>query len=237
VHHLKEPALSRVHRHRAPGTASRGAAGFAALRSAAQRHRARIILVLGMACAGLLIAAPVALFLAGGGSTSGTARDPEGVFTGDPNTGVGGGPGPSVPGVATESAQSPAPGLPPVDPAADVLGGGSGAAGGAATGGGVGTSGGTGTGSGAAPVAGAQPAPAGGGANPGGTPSGGGTDPGTSPGGNNPGGTNPGGSKPGGGEPAPDDCGCPENPLEPVTDVVDEVVDTVTEPVGGLLGK
>ncbi|HZB21163.1 MAG TPA: hypothetical protein VE463_15110, partial [Blastococcus sp.] len=98
--------------------------------------------MLGIACAGLLIAAPVALFLAQGGSTVGSSRDPEGVFTGDPDTGVGGGPGPSVPGVATESAQSPAPGAPPVDPAAGVSDvGGFGAAAGAAPAGGVATGG------------------------------------------------------------------------------------------------
>ncbi|TFV64012.1 UNVERIFIED_ORG: hypothetical protein E4P37_13490, partial [Bacillus sp. AZ43] len=106
----KEPDLSRHHRHRAPG--------LAAVSSTFQQSRARIVLFLGMACAGLLIAAPLALFLSGEGSDSaGTSRNPDGVFTGDPNTGVGGGPGPSDTGVATESAQSPAPGLPPVDPA------------------------------------------------------------------------------------------------------------------------
>ncbi|WP_324275581.1 hypothetical protein [Blastococcus brunescens] len=110
---LKEPALSR--RHRAPGTAALGASRLANARLALRRSRARIILVLGMACGALLIAAPLALFLSGGPSgDGGGSRDPEGVFTGGPGTGAPGGPGipESGTGVATESAQSPAPGLP-----------------------------------------------------------------------------------------------------------------------------
>ena len=125
--------------------------------------------MLGTACAGLLIAAPVALFLAQGGSTVGSSRDPEGVFTGDRNTGVGGG-GTGAP-AAAPVAGAPAGGAAP------------GGATGAGTGGSTGT--GTWTGSGTAPAAGAQQAPADGGTSPAGTPSGG-TTPGTSPGGTQP---------------------------------------------------
>ncbi|SOE00304.1 hypothetical protein [Blastococcus haudaquaticus] len=127
--------MSRVHRHRAPGSATRGATRLATARTAVQRSRARIILVLGMACAALLVAAPLALFLSGGPASGGSSRDPEGVFTGDPNTGVGGGPGPSSPGVVTGSSQSPAPGDPPVDTAADGSSGGAAGGAGAAAGG------------------------------------------------------------------------------------------------------
>ncbi|WP_164704310.1 hypothetical protein [Blastococcus litoris] len=184
-----------------------------------------------MACAGLLVAAPLALFLAGGGDRTGTARDPEGVFTGDPDTGIGGGPGPSTPGVATESSLSPAPEVPPVDPAAEVsdVGGGSGTGGAAVAGGGGGSAGaGAGSGGGSVPVAGAQPAPAGGGTHP--APSGGGSNPGTSPGSNQ----QPAPQQPAAQQPTPPAA---EKPClcETVTDVVDGVTDPVTDTLGTVL--
>jgi hypothetical protein len=60
-----------------------------------------------MVCAGLLIAAPLAIVFSGGAPQAGGTREPGGVFTGGTDDGTGGvGPGPSV---ATTAAQTPAP--------------------------------------------------------------------------------------------------------------------------------
>ena len=84
---MKEPALSGSPRHRAPEVAPRGELATGATRHTPtgapnDRRRSALILALAVACAGLLIAAPLALFLGGGADGSGSSRDPEGVFHG-----------------------------------------------------------------------------------------------------------------------------------------------------------
>jgi hypothetical protein len=199
-----------------------------------------------MACAGLLVAAPLALFLSGGSDGAASSRVPDGVFTGGPATDTEEGTGRGGAGVATESSESPEAGLPPVEGtvnvapegfAADagVAGDGSdGAVGaGAAPAGGGDVGGGTGRGT----AAGTPARPAGGGSGPDGGPGPGGG----SSGGSGPGTATPGGTEPGEGDRPPpaeedEDCGCPPNPLEPVTDVVDGLTNTVGGTVGRLLG-
>ena len=201
-----------------------------------------------MACAGLLIAAPLALFLSGGSDADGSPGARDGVFTGGPATGTEEGTGRGGAGVATGSSRSPEVGLSPMDGTANLAprgadadavadaGGGSNGAvgsGGAPAGGGAPVGGGgAGSGTGRGTAAGTPVGPAGGGSDPGGEPAGG-SGPGTAP---------PGGTKPEEGDGPPpaeddEDCGCPPPPLEPVTDVVDGLTNTVGGTVGGLLGR
>jgi hypothetical protein len=233
----KEPVLSRRHRHRAPDTASRGAVRVAAARHALERSRARILLVLATTCAGLLIAAPIALLLSGGSDGGGSSSDRSGVFIGEPGGGQGR-PGAGGAGIATESAKAPAPGLPPVDAAGDAAGDAASVpagSDGSGTAGGGGAGGGSGAGSGhSGGTAAGTPGPAGGGTGAGGTPSGA-SDDGTDPAGDGEPGGGGGSTQP----PAEEDegCGCPPSPLEPVTDVLDDLTGTTGDVVGGLLGK
>ena len=178
----KEPALSRVHRHRAPDTASSGTEGSGASRhDLSPRNRARLLFVLGAVCAALLIAAPLAIVFSDGPEAAGPAHEPEGVFIGGQNPGTGGG---TVQGgvgsLATESAQrAVVPGTGAQVGTGNAAAGGAGVAGvpvvagsGAAAPAGSG-----GAGSGAAPAGGGTPA----GSN-GVTPSGGGSQPATAAG-------------------------------------------------------
>src|SRR3954452_2103550 len=121
----KESVLSR--RHRAPATASPGSARLAAARDALERSRARIVLVLAATCAGLLIAAPIALLVSGRIDGGGTSHDSDGVFVGEPGPGAdggpgsaGAGPGDAGSGIATQSAAAPSPGVPSVDGASSA---------------------------------------------------------------------------------------------------------------------
>ena len=205
---------------------------FAAARLALQRNRARMILVLGLACGALLVAAPLALFLSGGASTTGVSRDPEGVFTGVPQTGAGGS-GTTTPGVLTESAQSPAPGAPTVDTAGEAVPAGesdlTGVGGDSPLPGSPGWTG-AGTPAGDAGTAAGAPAPAGGGT----SPAGGG---GQAPQAPAPSGGGGGGTPPAQQQPAPQPA--PEKPClcETVTDAVDGVTQPLEDTVGGLLGQ
>src|SRR3954468_18693491 len=166
----KESVLSR--RHRAPATASPGSARLAAARAALERSRARIVLVLAAPCAGLLIAAPIALLVSGRVDGGGTSHDSDRVFAGEPGPGADSGPGSAATGIATQSAAAPSPGVPSVDggssagsgpagPAAAGTAVGGGTTGGVVAGGGSGVSGGGNGASGGGTAAGA-PAPGGG---------------------------------------------------------------------------
>ena len=198
-----------------------------------------MLLVLAMACAGLLIAAPIALLLSGGTDGGGSSEAPDGVFTGVPGSGADGDPARGGAGIATESAKVPAPGLPPVDAAGDAASVPAGPDGGGTAGGGGTPGGGSGAGGGhSGGTAAGMPGPAEGGTGSGGTPSGTSdpaTDPGTDPAGDG----EPAG---GGGSTQPpaeegEDCGCPASPLEAVTEVVDDLTGTTGEVAGGLLGE
>jgi hypothetical protein len=206
--------------------------------------------VLSAACAGLLVAAGIALLVSGGTTGGGSTTAPDGVFTGGPGAGSDGGTGPGGTGpggtgVATESAQSPAPGLPPVARA------GNGAARAGADLTGVGGDGPLPANRGG-PAAGGQDTGDPGGSTAAGAPTraGGGTGPGTAPA--EDAGTGP-NQRP---DQDPDrdsgttseddttsrppeegtgDCGCPDSSLDPVTEVVEEVVG-ITDPVGETAG-
>jgi hypothetical protein len=102
----KEPALSRRPKHLAPATASGGSAATGAL---SPRTRSRLVLLLALVCAGLLIAAPLAIVFSGDGPQAGGTREPDGVFQGGTAEGTGGG-GAAAATMTTAAAQSAAPG-------------------------------------------------------------------------------------------------------------------------------
>ena len=241
---------SALPRHLASGTASRGASRFGAARSALRartaERRSAIILVLGVACALMLIAVPILLVLGGAPSGGGRTGD-DGVFSDGTGRGAGGqggqgGPGGGLPGLPTAAAGSPVPGDAAAgggaaDAGADLTGVGGDAAlpgaegsgpvvaGGAAAGGAVSGPGAGGTGSGSGGTTGGSGGSGGTGGGTG-TPPGGGDDTTPPPGGGDGGETAP---------PPPEDdggCGCP---LEPVTDPLAEIVDDVTEPGVGVV--
>jgi hypothetical protein len=239
----KEPALSPRPRHRAAGTAPRGVLGDGSARHS-QVNRSRILLLLAVVCAGLLIAAPIALFVSGGAEQNGSLGDD--VFTTeDGGAGEGGtGRGGAAP-ITTESAQSPAPAGSTTDPGAVPVAGGNGgdAAGGAAAGAGA-PAGSAGTGG---SWTGSGPAPAGGGT------AAGQPAPGGTAGGSTPAPANPGTPKPNTGTsppapatqspkpqqpPPPATCGCDKDKdgIDDLLDPVIDIVDTVVPPLGGLLG-
>jgi hypothetical protein len=223
----KEPALSRRHRHRASGVASRGELGAGAAHHARNhRRRARTILGLSFVCGALLIAAPIALVMGGSRDGSGSVREPDGIFTGEDDDATDGGTGRGGGGLSTTSTQSPSP-ADPADAAAD---------------GGV-----TPAGAGAANAGGGTAArPGGGAAAVGGTTGGGGSGGGTTGSGtiaSGSGGTaagSNGGSNPGGGsnpppaqpEPEPEPCPC-----EKVGDALEDPVGTVEDTLGGVVPK
>jgi len=108
VRTTKEPALSRRPKHLAPATTPSGSSGTGA-HGLSPRNRSRLLLLLALVCAGLLIAAPLAIVLSSGGAEAGGTRNPGGVFQGGPDDGTGRGSG--VPGasVTTAASQTPAP--------------------------------------------------------------------------------------------------------------------------------
>src|SRR3954454_12576850 len=194
----KESVLSR--RHRAPATASPGSARLAAARDALERSRARIVLVLAATCAGLLVAAPIALLVSGRVDGGGTSHDADGVFVGEPGAGAdsgprstGAGPGDAGSGIATQSAAAPSPGVPSWDGVSSAGSGPAGSAG-AGTAVGGGTTGGVVAGGASGVPGGGNRAPGGGTAAGAPAPAGGGTSPqgGTTPGGGSSSGSNPG---------------------------------------------
>src|SRR5688572_31639039 len=126
-----------------------------------------------MACAGLLIAAPLALFLSGGSDADGSPGARDGVFTGGPATGTEEGTGRGGAGVATGSSRSPEVGLPPMDGTANLAPGGAVADAGAAGAAGGGSDG--AVGAGGAPAGGGSAPVGGGGAPVGGAAAGSGT--------------------------------------------------------------
>jgi hypothetical protein len=247
----KEPALSRRHRHRASGVASRGELGTAAAHHAPNhRRRARTILGLSFVCGALLIAAPIALVIGGSPDGSGSPREPDGIFTGEDDGATDGGTGRGGGGLSTTSTQSPSP-TDPADAAADGgvtpagagpvnagggtaarPGGGAAAVGGTTGGGGSGGatvgSGTTGSGSGAT-AAGSNGGTAAGsngdstGGSGGGTGGSGGSNPG--------GGSNPAPAEP---EPQPEPKPCP---CEKVGDALEDPVGTVEGTLGGVVPK
>jgi len=101
----KEPVLSRRPKHLAPATASGGPAATGAL---SPRTRSRLVLVLALVCAGLLIAAPLAIFFSDDSPQAGGTREPAGVFQGGTAEGTGG--GGAAAAMTTAAAQSAAPG-------------------------------------------------------------------------------------------------------------------------------
>src|SRR5690348_15000447 len=160
----KEPALSRP-KHLAPESAPSGSSGTGTARHAlTARNRSRLLLLLAMVCAGLLIAAPLAIVFSGGSPEAGGTRNPDGVFQGgtDDGTGRGGGAAATVTTPAASQSAAPAGGDQGTggNPAAGGAGGGD-----STTGGGSGGGGGTvragGGGTGAQPnTAAGAPAPA-----------------------------------------------------------------------------
>lgn len=232
---LKEPALSRRPRHRAPSTATAGASGTDAtrpsFRSRLERRRSAIVLALSLVCAGLLVAAPMAIFFStipGDGGTS--TEEPGGVYTG-PGDAEGGGSGGAPVPLTTAASRSPG-----SDGAArgGARGGSGGGSGGTSLGGASDGTGGTAAGSdGGSPSGGTSPggtsggtggtaAGSSGGSPSGGTPGGGtGSGSGGGGGGGGSGGSGSGGGGGGGGTPPPpppdDGGGCPCENLPPVT--------------------
>src|SRR5687768_17260031 len=112
----EELVLSPPSRHRAPGIATRLAQRIGVSRRPQQAPGSRrTVLGLSLACALLLVAAPLALLLSGGGlpggSGGGSGNDSDGVYTGGPDSDTGAGPtggGGAV--LTTQASRTPAPG-------------------------------------------------------------------------------------------------------------------------------